>query len=65
MAKNGHPRGLVREGWTGNEKFIGMALAVSDAGIGVVIRSLDDQFKWIGRLVVRSITCFYCLGENS
>ena len=42
--------------WTGKRKFIGMALAVSDAGIGVVIRSLDDQFKWIGRLVVRSIT---------
>ena len=42
--------------WTGNGKFIGMALAVSDAGIGVVIRSLDDQFKWIGRLIVRSIT---------
>ena len=44
--------------WTGNGKFIGMALAVSDAGIGIVIRSLDDQFKWIGRLIVRSITTF-------
>ena len=56
--------------WTGNGKFIGMALAVSDTGIGVVIRSLDDQFKWIGRLIASEIynfcfNFFYCIGENS
>ena len=53
--------------WTGNGKFIGMALAVSDAGIGVGIRSLDDQFdRQVGSEIYNfCFNFFYCIGENS
>ena len=52
--------------WTGNVKFIGIALAVSDAGIGVVIRSLDDMDRQVGSEIYNfCFNFFYCIGENS